>query len=114
LRPPAEASSLLLQVTTGCSLNKCTFCNFCKDRAYSIRPYEQVEADIMEARQMYRRVPAVFLVNGNALSIPMKKLRPIRQKAKEVIPESAHTSMYGTFKDVTRKTVDKLKEFHEL
>ena len=35
IRPPSEANSILLQVTLGCSHNKCTFCDSYKKEEIS-------------------------------------------------------------------------------
>lgn len=44
IRPPSEASSLLIQVTQGCTWNKCKFCNLyrhTKFRAYTVDSIKQ-------------------------------------------------------------------------
>ncbi|MBN2560949.1 MAG: radical SAM protein [Phycisphaerae bacterium] len=46
IRPPSEASSLLIRVTRNCPWNRCTFCPVYKGAKFSIRPVEDVKRDI--------------------------------------------------------------------
>ncbi|MDO5294792.1 MAG: radical SAM protein, partial [bacterium] len=110
----AESQSLILQVTLGCSHNKCTFCSFFKDKPFRVKSYEQIEQDILEARKLYPYVPSVFLADGDVVCLSMDRLRPILLKIREVFPEADHVNMYGNFRDVYRKSVEELKELKEL
>ena len=111
---PTEYNSYLLQVTLGCSHNKCKFCNFYRDKPFRVRPYEELEEDIMMARSHYKHVPGVFLIDGNVTCLSIDRLRPILKKIKEIFPESDHTNMFGTFRDIAKKSVDELREMKEL
>lgn len=88
---PTEYNNYLLQVTLGCAHNKCAFCNFYRNKPFRVRPYEEIEEDIMMAHCYYKHVPDVFLIDGNVTCLNMDRLRPILRKIKEVFPESDHT-----------------------
>ena len=45
-RPFSEAYSLIIQITLGCSYNRCTFCSMYKDKKFVIKPIEDIESDI--------------------------------------------------------------------
>ena len=70
-RPPYEASSLLLEVTAGCTHHKCKFCTLYEDLPFSFRltPLEDIEEDLQEAKEQlqdyYEDFMAVFLANYN-------------------------------------------------
>lgn len=46
IRPPSEATSILLRVTRNCPWNRCLFCHSYKDQKFSRRSVEEVRADI--------------------------------------------------------------------
>ena len=41
VRPPYEAQSMFLQVTSGCSHKKCTFCGYFKNCAFNFSPIDE-------------------------------------------------------------------------
>ncbi|MDA3787325.1 MAG: radical SAM protein [Desulfobacula sp.] len=46
IRPPSEASSLLIRLTRNCPWNRCTFCRVYKKRKFSLRSVENIIKDI--------------------------------------------------------------------
>ena len=46
IRPPSEANSLLLQVTSGCTWNKCKFCTVYRGQQFHIIQPEQIKRNI--------------------------------------------------------------------
>lgn len=73
-RPPSEAYSLLVQVTIGCTHNKCTFCKMFKNKKFRVRKLEEVLEDLAWARAQYRSVPRIFLCDGDAMALSNARL----------------------------------------
>ena len=113
-RPPSEADSLILQVTIGCSHNKCTFCGSFKDKKFRLRSFDEVKEDVNEAKQYARYIKKVFIADGDALIIPQKKLVPIVELIKNSFPKLERIGLYGNTKSILKKSVDELKLLKEL
>lgn len=109
-RPPSEAYSYILQVTVGCAHNKCTFCDMYKDKSFHLRRTEDVLEDLRMARSHYRRVEKIFIADGDALCLKNEKLLVILQEISRLFPECKRVGIYGSAKDVRRKTEAELSE----
>lgn len=112
-RPPSEAYSLLVQVTVGCSHNKCTFCSMYKEKTFRLRPENEVMEDLEWAREHYRRVEKIFLCDGDALCLSNSKLIRILDRIRELFPECERVSSYGRASDALRKSDEELRELRE-
>ena len=112
-RPPSEAYSLLVQVTIGCSHNKCTFCSMFKDKKFRVRDVNEVIEDLEDARSRYNHIERIFLCDGDALCLANKKLMVILNKINELFPECNRINVYGNARDVLHKTPEELIELHE-
>ncbi len=107
-RPPSEAYSLLIQVTIGCSHNRCTFCSMFKSKRFRVRDIKEVMEDLETARATYRKVERIFLCDGDALCLSTDKLLVILDRIAELFPECQRVSVYGSAKDVLRKSREDL------
>ncbi len=113
IRPPSEAFSILLQVTVGCSHNKCTFCGTYKDKRFRIKDDRIILSDILFASKYMRRQDRVFLMDGDALIIPQKRLMWILDQIKEHLPWVKRVGAYANAKGIRMKSLEELKELRE-
>jgi radical SAM superfamily enzyme YgiQ (UPF0313 family) len=113
-RPPSEAYSLILQVTIGCSHNKCTFCGSFKDKKFRVRSLDEIREDVEEAKAYERYVKKVFLADGDALILPQKRLMPIMELIKKSFPKLERIGAYGNTKSILKKSVDELKALKDM
>lgn len=113
-RPPSEAYSLIVQVTVGCSHNKCTFCDMYKEKQFHIRKMEDILEDFLIARRTYRHIERVFLADGDALIRKTEDLAVILQFIRDNIPECTRVTSYGSPTAILHKTPEELKLLHDL
>ncbi len=113
-RPPSEAYSLLLQITYGCSHNKCTFCGMYADKEFKVRPLEDILYDIENFPAMQKAlVRRVFLIDGNPLCIGMDALKIILDALANNFKNLERVGAYSTSRDIVKKTVEDLKILKE-
>ncbi|MGD8228988.1 MAG: radical SAM protein [Desulfobacteraceae bacterium] len=113
IRPPSEAYSILLQVTLGCSHNKCTFCGSYKDKRFAIKDDEIILSDILFASKYMKRQDRVFLMDGDALIIPQKRLMWILDRIREHLPWVRRVGAYANTKGIKMKSLEQLIELKE-
>lgn len=117
-RPPSEAQSLLLQVSLGCSHNKCTYCAMYdhQEQGFRMKKWETIAADIDEAAVFEAAghpVRRVFLCDGDALILPQEFLVRILDRLKQRLPSLRRVGIYGDARSILRKTPQQLSELHE-
>lgn len=77
--PPDQYLALVIQATEGCSYNRCTFCDFYRDRPFRVKSPEELRRHIDEVQAYFG--PAIhlrkslFLADANALVAPMARVR---------------------------------------
>ena len=113
IRPPSEAKSYILQITYGCSHNRCTFCGTFLDKPFRPRDLDEVMEDIALAKDVVPATRRVFLADGDALVLPAKRLITILDKLHESFPHLERVGIYSNARDLLRKTPEELKNLRE-
>lgn len=104
IRPPSEADSYILQVTYGCSHNRCAFCGTYLDKPFRLRPMEEVRDDIAAAGRLFPDTRRVFLADGNALVLATDKLVEILDRLASAFPLLRRIGIYANARDILRKS----------
>jgi len=114
IRPPSEANSYILQVTFGCSHNRCTFCGTYLDKTFRPRDLDEILDDIKLAGQMRPATPRVFLADGDALVLSTDRLVKILDQLRSTFPHLERVGIYANAGNLLRKTPDELETLRHL
>lgn len=105
--------SLILQITLGCSHNKCTFCNMYKDKKFRIKTLDEIKEEIDFFRAQIKYARRIFLADGDALIIKTSTLLEILNYLNEKFPEKERVSIYASPKSLMLKTPEELRTLKE-
>lgn len=115
-RPPSEANSLVLQVTNGCSWNKCTFCDMytADQKKFRPKPQADIDQELQAIAASGEKIRRVFLADGDAVTLSFKRLKGILESIKKHLPNVQRVSSYCLPRNLLNKTVEELTELREL
>lgn len=108
-RPPSEGRSLLIQVTIGCSNNKCTYCDMYRSKTYRVRPQVDIDAELDTCFKAGLSPEKIFLCDGDALGAPFEVLIATLDKINKLWPNLKRIGIYATASNILEKTEEQLK-----
>ena len=112
-RPPSEGRSLIFQITLGCSWNKCLFCGMYKGKRFQVRPWEEIEKDIIEMSWMMPDTRKVFLADGDPLGVDTGFLIRVLDLINKKFPRLERISAYAGPTNLMEKSLEELRELSE-
>ena len=114
IRPPSEASSLIVQVSFGCSNASCDFCSTYLDKPFAVRPPDEVVEDVTGLPDSIKaRVRRVFLADGDALVLSRRRLEDVLALLRRELPALERVSCYANAQNLLKKSPDDLRAIRE-
>ena len=115
-RPPSEARSLILQVTNGCSWNRCTFCEMYTQpqKSFHLKPQQEIEKELEAVASAGLPVRRIFLADGDAMTLSFRRLKKIMEAINRNLPMVQRVSSYCLPRNLKNKTVEELAELNSL
>lgn len=113
IRPPSEAGSIILQVTVGCSHNRCTFCGAYKDEQFRYKDPKIINRDLDYAARHYSRNSRLFLADGDVLTIPQHRLIALIDDIRSKLIAVRRIRLYGSGKSIRTKSLADLLTLKE-
>lgn len=113
-RPPYEASSQLLQITSGCTWHRCKFCSLYHGTPFRMSPLSEVEEDLRIIRQWQPRARRVYLTGANPFALSYNRLMQIAVLLRKYLPHMVSFGMFARVTDIAPKSVEELKNLRHM
>lgn len=113
-RPPYESHSVILQATSGCTHNKCTFCSLYKNEKFRMSPMEEFEEDLAEIKSYQPNARRVFLTGANPFAMSYENLKLRALTVREYLIKCQSIAMFAGIRDIKDKKVWQLKKLRAM
>ena len=105
---------MILQITLGCSWNRCTYCAMYRSKDFLVRPLGEIKEEIRGAARGTPGVRRVFLADGDALAAPFEVLAAVLAEIREALPEVQRVGIYGDSRSMLRLGAERLSRLRAL
>ncbi len=113
-RPPYEAHSCILQLTSGCTYGKCRFCDLYHQEAFRLTPMEEFEADLREIKAYQPHARRVFLTGGNPFALPFARLEAYIGAIRDHLIKCQSIAMFASIRDIQGKDGRQLRRLRAM
>ena len=115
-RLPYEAGSSILQVSVGCTYNRCRFCSLCRKpgKEFRVSPRSEIEEDISELASYTFRRPRIYLYGGNPFGIDPAELVEVLELIHEKLPEVRSIGGFARVADIAARSDEELRTWARL
>lgn len=114
-RPHIETMTPMLEVTRGCSYNKCSFCTMYMGLDFEIVPEKEIREHLEKLRQTSKApIRRILLLSGDPLCLPMEDLVRIQALIREYFPTLNTITCFASILNLRDKSLEDLKTLRSL
>ena len=114
MRPPQEATSLLVRATQGCSYNLCSFCYVSRGYAFESVSMDWFEAETLRQKPFFPEDTRIYLTGSNPFALPFSTLADFIAILRRHIPQFSELSLQSRIDDISRKTDTELVQLRDM
>ena len=115
VRPPFEAGCEFLQITSGCSHNRCKFCTFYKDARFAVSPWDEIESDLDElALSPWRYYDRIWLQGADSFVLSYDRLMRVAEMIYSKLPWVTSIGAFARVTNFCNKTEEQLRKLAEV
>jgi len=113
-RNPYWPTFPLLQITQGCTHNKCRFCTMYRDVDFRVQPAKWIEEDLKELSEIVPDARTIQLLSANPLCMTYDRLAPILEQINRYLPKMEYIYAATRVTDIRNKSVEELRSLRDM
>lgn len=113
-RPPYEAHSCIIQLTSGCTYHQCSFCNLYQEESFCLTSLSDFEKDLAEIKTMQPYARRIFLTGANPFALSYEKLKPYVLTVRDYLIKCQTIAMFASIRDMKNKEVWQLQKLRAM
>ena len=113
-RPPYEAFSVIIQVTSGCTYNRCKFCSLFHGECFRMSPMSEFEEDLAEIKSYQPHARRIFWTGANPFAMSYENLKLRALTVRDYLIKCQNIAMFASIRDIKPKNVYQLKKLRAM